>query len=293
LKSLPPLNTLRAFESAGRLLSFNEAAVELHLTPSAVSHAIKSLESFLGQTLFRRLGRGVTLTAEGSIYLAPVRDALTRINTASAMLMQQTDNQPLTISAAPAMTIGWLMPRLARFQMAHPDIEVRMSSTPDVIDFARSDIDLAIRSGSGHWSGLNSHFLMSEELVVVYKPGLLTDTGKTISTPEDLLNVSLIHVMPTIGQWRSWLNAQGITHPDTERGPKFESSAVAVEAAVAGLGAVLIPKTFVEDHVRDGRLVLPFDVEATNHYDFYVVYPSERVDVPRIATFRDWILGEV
>ena len=293
MKSLPPLNTLRVFEAAGRLSGFGAAAEELHLTPSAISHAIKSLEEYLGVALFERAGRSVTLNAEGRIFLTPVRQALAQINDATAMLMQQSENQPLTISAAPALTISWLMPRLARFQLEYPDIEVRMSSSPDVVDLHHSDIDLAIRTGSGHWSGLASHFLMSEELIAVCAPGLKTDKGGIIETPTDLLQAPLIHVMPTIGQWRSWLNTVGVTHPDPERGPKFESSAVAVEAAVAGLGVALAPGSFVDSHVRDGRLRTCFDIGIPNRYDFYVVYPNDQAEVPRIAAFRDWVLKEV
>ena len=293
MNTLPPLNTLRVFEAAGRLLSFNDAALELNLTPSAISHAIKSLEAYLGLALFDRPGRGVALTPEGKIYLTPVKDALTQLSNASGMLMRQSENHPLTISAAPALTIGWLMPRLARFQLAFPDIEVRLSSSADLVDLHRTDIDMAIRSGSGHWSGLASHFLMSEELVPVYKPGLLSDKGEALSNTESLKHAPLIHIMPTMGQWRSWLNALGIKHPDPEKGSKFESSAVAIEAAISGLGVALVPKAFVDEHLKAGRLEIPCGLEAPESYDFYVVYPSDQAEVPRIAAFRDWVLKEV
>jgi LysR family transcriptional regulator, glycine cleavage system transcriptional activator len=292
MKNLPPLNTLRVFEAAGRLLSFNAAAQELHLTPSAISHAIKTLEAFLGVPLFNRPGRGVALTVEGRIFLPPVREALDQINNSAASLMTQRDNQPLTVSATPSLTIGWLMPRLAKFQLQHPDIEVRLSSSPDIVDLQRSDIDLAIRSGSGHWSGLTSHFLMSEKLAPVCKPGLRGESNREISTPQDLQYAPLLHVIPTMGQWRSWLNAEDVKLADPEKGPKFESSSVAVEAAIAGLGVALVPGTFVEDHIRSGRLTRLFDRSVSSQIDFYIVYPSEQATVPRIAAFRDWILAE-
>jgi LysR family transcriptional regulator, glycine cleavage system transcriptional activator len=294
MDELPPLNALRVFEAAGRLNSFNVAAEELHLTPSAVSHAIRSLEDWLGVALFERQGRGVVLTTDGRIFLAPVHDALTQVGVAADKLRRQSINQPLNISAAPALTTGWLMPRLGRFQLMYPDIEVRLSSSAELVDLNRSDFDMAIRSGSGHWSGMASHFLMSEELVPACKPSLAAEDGNVwLADPSDLRHVPLIHIMPTMGQWRSWLNAQAVDHPDPDKGPKFESSAVAVEAAVAGLGVVVVPRSFVAEHVSSGRLVLPFDnIKSPGHYDFYVVYPTEHADVPRIAAFRDWLLEE-
>jgi len=294
VENLPPLNTLRSFEAAARHLSFNGAASELHVTPSAVSHAIKSLEEFLGLALFERAGRGVTLTPDGKIFLTPIRDALSNISHAAQALRRQRENHPLTITSAPALIVGWLMQRLAKFQLAWPDIEVRLTSSPEVIDLRQSDIDMAIRSGDGHWSGLTSHFLMSEELVAVCKPDMaeqLRSDGRC--DPQNLVNVPLIHVMPTMGQWRSWLNTLGVQHPDPERGPKFESSPIAVEAAIGGLGVALVPASFVEDHVAAGRLIRPFDVDIPDRYNFYLVYASEHADIPRIAAFRDWILAEV
>ncbi|MBT3788515.1 MAG: transcriptional regulator GcvA [Alphaproteobacteria bacterium] len=293
MKNLPPMNSLRVFEAAGRLLSFNKAAQELNLTPSAVSHAVKLLEEHLGLALFDRPGRGIELSAEGKIFLPSVREALVQLSNAAASLKRQSDNQPLMISAAPALTIGWLMPRLASFQLAHPEIEVRMNSSTGVFDLRHSDIDVAIRSGSGQWDGLDSHFLMSEELVVVCKPGLETETGEVISAARDLLKVPLLHVIPTMGQWRSWLNASGIDHPDPEKGLKFESSAYAAAAAIAGLGVAVVPEAYVEQHIRSGRLTSPFGSDVAESYDFYIAYQTEHANIPRIVAFRDWILKQV
>jgi len=291
MDGLPPLNAVRVFEAAARHLNFSLAAEALHVTPSAVSHAIKSLEQYLGTALFHRDGRGVSLTPAGHAFLPPIRDAMEQVRGAARSVTADHTERPLTISAAPALAVGWLIPRLGKFQLAHPDIEVRLSASTAMVDLHRSDIDVAIRSGVGAWPGLTSHFLMAEALVALCSPALV-DGADGITAPQDLTRATLIHELPRLGQWRSWFNAAGVDHPDPERGPKLETSAFAVDAAINGLGVVLANKGFVASHLAAGRLVIPFDVEALGRYDFYLAYPREQAAVPRIAAFRDWLLTE-
>jgi LysR family glycine cleavage system transcriptional activator len=292
MRPLPPLNALRAFEAAARFESFNRAAEDLHVTPSAVSHQIKGLEEFLGVVLFRRLTRQVKLTPEGRIYLAAVRDALEQIRIATERIGRHQRTGPLTISAAPAFAAGWLMPRLNAFQLEHPEIEVRLNAAVELVDFARSDVDVGIRTGKGQWTGLQVHRLMSEALVPVCSPRLLQGPG-ALKLPEDLPRATLLHELPRIGQWRTWLCAVDLCDIDPERGPKFQNAAMAVEAAVAGLGIAIADRRLVAGHLEEGRLVMPFDVDLPSEYAFYLVYPKERATHPKIAAFRDWLLAQV
>ncbi len=289
---LPPLNAVRVFEAAARHLSFGGAAAELHVTPSAVSHAVKSLEGFLGSALFHREGRGVILTPEGEAFLPPIQDALAQVQGAVLSLARQKEARPLTLSVAPSLAVGWLMPRLSKFQLAHPEIEIRLSASTGLVDLQHSDFDASVRSGSGAWPGLTSHFLMEEELVALCSPALIDARGG-LARPEELTEVTLIHELPRLGQWRSWFAAAGVAHPDPERGPKLENSALAVDAAIAGLGVVLANKSFVGAHLEAERLTVPFDVEALGRYSYYLAYLSDYGELPRIAAFRDWLLGEV
>ena len=217
--NLPPPNAVRAFEAAARHQSFNRAAKELHVTPSAISHQISSLEAFLKVQLFDRMTRQVELTSEGQSYLPPLREALDKINTATEQLRSKTRTTPLTMSAVPAFTSRWLVPWLPAFQIAHPEIEVRLITTVEMVDFSRSDVDLAIRRGSWSWPGLESHYLMTVRLVPVCSPALIEK--KPLRRPEDLRDHTLLDVLPVFGEWRAWLDAVGVTDIDADHGPKF------------------------------------------------------------------------
>ncbi len=289
---LPPLNAVRVFEAAARLASFNRAAEELHVTPSAVSHQVRALEEYLGVKLFQRLTRQVQLTTEGRLYLGPVRDALEQIRLATEQIARDRHSGPLTISAAPSFTVGWLMPRLSQFQLAHPDIEVRLNASVEVVDLTRSDVDVGIRSGTGEWPGLRGHRLMAEELVPVCSPALLEGTDAP-AKPADLARTTLLHELPRIGQWRTWLSATGVQHPEPDRGPKLQNQALAVDAAAAGMGVALANRRFVESQLQDGRLVIPFETGFVSECVYYLVYPEARAHHHKVAAFRDWLLEAV
>jgi len=286
---LPPLSALRVFEAAARYESFNRAAEALHVTPSAVSHQVRSLEEFLGVALFHRLNRQVTLTAEGRAYLPPIRDALEQIHVATEQIRGRVATHVLALSVAPAFASGWLMPRLAKFQLAHPELEVRLISSVEVADLARSDVDVGIRTGSGDWPGLASHRLIAEELVPVCSPALVEQGLRTL---EDLRRFPRLHELPRLGHWRSWLNAVGLRDLDAEAGPKFQGATMVVEAAAAGLGVALANRALVEEQLRSGRLVVPFDIELPGANAYYLVYLEDRAGEPKIAAFSEWIVAE-
>lgn len=289
---LPPLNPLRAFEAAGRHESFISAAEELHVTPSAISHQIKPLERFLEVELFWRERRQVSLTPSGARYLFDVRDAFERISSATARLRRSREEGPLTVSAAPSFATGWLVPRLAIFQMTHPTIEIRLVSSIEVTDFHRSDLDVAIRTGNGDRPGLCSHMIICEDTVPVCSPAL-TRGADALLEPAGPERLTLLQQIPRMGEWRSWLNAAGAPDVESEGGLSFQDGAMAIEAAIAGLGVALASRHVVEHHLNDGRLVIPFDQTLPSENGYYLVYPKSRENEPKITAFREWLMSEI
>lgn len=290
-RRLPPLNSLRTFESAARHASFLRAARELHVTPSAISHQIRALEKFLGVALFRRDGRQVQLTREGENYLQGVREGLTLIAAATGRIASSRAGGVLTLSVAPSFANPWLAPRLAGFQLQHPELEVRLSSSIEVVDFKKSDVDAAVRYGAGRWPGLESHRLFAEELVPVASPKLRVGK-KRLRKPADLRGATLLQVMQRLGEWRVWLTAAGVSDIDSVGGPKFHTTPLALEAAIAGHGVAIADRTLVADYLRSGKLIAPFDLVLPREYAYYLVYPQSRANDPNISVFREWLLAE-
>jgi LysR family transcriptional regulator, glycine cleavage system transcriptional activator len=290
VRRLPPLNAVRAFEAAARHLSFNQAAEELHVTPSAVSHQVKSLEDFLGSRLFRRAGRRVSLTRDGEGYLPAIRSALDQIDDATRRIAQHDGDAILSLSLSHTFASEWLVPRLKAFKRLFPDLELRITTQTSVPDFDQADIDVAVHRGSGDWPGLETHRVLTEELLPVCSPALLE--GPTpLRHPEDLRQATLLHVMPRIEQWRDWLEAAGVPDLDPERGPKFPHTALALEAAATGLGVVVSSRLLAAPYLEDGRLVIPFDVDVPARRAYYLGYRRDRARDPKITAFRDWVLA--
>ena len=291
-RRLPPLNALRAFEAAARNLSFTNAAEELRITPSAISHQIRGLEAYLGVRLFRRASRALMLTDEGQGYLPALRDAFDAIHAATSRLATRRAAGPLTVSLLSSFAVRWLIPRLRRFQASHAEIEVRLSTTPRPVDFRREDVDCAIRHGRGQWPGLAADRLLSEDLFPVCSPKLL-EGRHPLRAPRDLAHHTLFQIAMRRDDWRIWLNAVGVADIDSERGPVFETSDLALRAAAEGLGVAIGSSALVEDDLKKGRLVAPFTVRLPTDSGYYFVVPEDRRDQPKIAAFRAWLLAEV
>lgn len=291
MRNLPPLDAVRAFEAAARHLSFNRAAEELHVTPSAVSHRIRTLEERLGTRLFDRLTRRVVLTGDGQVLLAPIQSALDQMDTAFQRVRGGRDDGSLTVQASPNFATEWLVPRLLGFQDEHPGIEVKLMTTRGHdgrrLDF--ENIDLAIWYGNGRWPDVTSEKLLREELVPVCSPELLSG-DQPLATPADLRKATLIHVLMRIGQWRNWLEAAGVEGADPERGPKFQNTPLALEAAMAGLGVAIANRAFVADHLRDGRLVIPFEQDLPSESAYYLIYPRNGLQRGSARAFRQWLM---
>ncbi|MCP5153429.1 MAG: transcriptional regulator GcvA [Ectothiorhodospiraceae bacterium] len=291
MRHLPPLSAVRAFEAAARHLSFNLAARELHVTSSAISHQVRALETFLGVRLFQRSTRRVSLTDQGRSYLGSVSAALDQIDRATERVSRR-GSSTLHLSVSATFATEWLVPRLLGFQSSHPDIDVRLMTTVGMPDFAGSDTDLGICFGHGEWRDLEAHLLVQEELVVVCSPQLARDEPG-VRAPADLARVPLIHVLPRVAQWRDWLAAMGLGGVDAERGPRFHTTSLALEAAEAGLGVAVASRALAQPHLTAGRLVIPFESKVPSRGGYYLVHPSGAAERQPLVAFKEWILEVV
>jgi LysR family glycine cleavage system transcriptional activator len=295
-RQLPPLNALRAFEAAARLLSISQAAAELHVTPAAISHQVKALEEWLGVPLFRRLNRQVLLTDSGQACLRGLRDAFDRLAATVDKVRARASQGPLTVSAAPSFAGKWLVPRLDRFRRAHPEIDVRIDANPGLTDFERQNVDIGVRYGRGRDPGLRAERLMSESVFPLCSPKLRRGPPR-LRLPGDLARHTLLHIdMPVMGEaeptWEMWLRAAGVSAVDWTRGPRFSISSMAIETAIAGQGVVLGSDVLCAADLAAGRLVKPFDVGLSLDFAYWIVSPEGGAEGPKAMAFRSWLLAE-
>jgi LysR family glycine cleavage system transcriptional activator len=290
---LPSLNGLRAFESAARHMSFTQAAQELNVTQTAISHQIRRLEAELGVSLFLRLKDGLALTEAGQAYLPGIRSAFHELRYSTEQLFATRDNTVLTISTLVSVASKWLLPRLPAFQQTFPDIEVRVSAATDLVDFRHGGIDAAIRYGRGDWKGLRADWLMSDEIFPVCSPALLKG-GKALQTPADLANHTMLQVSGmTAADWNTWLSAAD-QPAKLAKGSRltFDLAMMAVQAAVDGQGVCIGRSTYVDDDLRAGRLVAPFALRLKDDLGFYLVTPHETANSKKIVALRTWLLAQ-
>ncbi len=285
---LPSLNGLRAFEAAARHLSFTLAAEELNVTQTAISHQIRRLEEELGLKLFIRQSRSLALTPEAADYLPGIRAAFQDLRTATDRLLRKGDDRVLTISTLTSLAVKWLLPRLSSFQEKHPDIDVRITTSTELVDFRTSNVDAAIRYGQGRWPGLDAEWLMAEHLFPVCSPKLLSGE-RALRQPEDLKHATLLHTSSTVDDWRLWLTAAGLpAHLSQNRGLTFDLAFMTIQAAIDGLGVAMGHTAYVADDVANGRLVVPFDVSMPSA-GYYFVTPQDRPATVKLNLFRDWL----
>ncbi len=295
---MPPFLSVRVFEAAARSASFARAAEELGITAGAVSQHIRALEEFAGQPLFRRLGRGVELTEAGQAAYGHASAAMAEMLQAGRAMRASMRGRRISLSTAPSFASKWLIPRLNRFQDAYPDVEVRMSADMGLVDFAASDIDLAIRYGPGGYEGLYCERLMSESVVVVGSPRLLAGRPP-ITSAADLIDLPLIHDEsperdPSCPTWTMWFAARGQKRHDAERGLRFNQSSLALEAAAAGKGLVLAKRQLALRDIAEGLLVSPLaQAEDPVGFAYWLVWPRGRRFEPAQAAFLAWLRDQV
>jgi len=289
-RKLPPLNALRAFEAAARHLSFTRAAAELNVTQAAISHQVKALEARLGVILFRRLNRALRLTDSGQAYLQAVRDAFDAIAAATERLYADEAGGRLTVTTIHSFAAAWLLPRLLRFHVLHPEIDVLLDAADEIVDFAAGGVDLAIRYGTGNWPGLRVEQWMTEEIFPVCSPDLVTGPAPLRETA-DLRHQTLLHDDMRVN-WAIWLKAAGVAGVDSNSGPGFTDSRLVLQAAIGGHGVALARSLLVADDLAAGRLVRPFDKALPAGFAYYIVTAKADWDRPKVRAFREWLVAE-
>jgi LysR family glycine cleavage system transcriptional activator len=290
-RSLPPLNALRSFDAAARHESFTRAAEELCVTQGAVSHQVKALEIQLGLQLFKRARNGLLITDAGRDYLAVVRDVFDRLELATDSLLQRQRSGTITVSTSPDFAAKWLVSRLGRFAEAYPEIDLKLAALMHRVDFAREDVDLAIRHGDGQWPELDAVNLTAEELFPVCSPSLMTSRGG-LHDPEDVLRFPLLH-LDDRRDWGRWLDAAGVPGERLLQGPILNHASMLIDAAIEGQGVALARTMLAASDLAARRLVRPFQAAIPLRNTYWIVCPKATRALPKIAAFRDWLFDEV
>jgi LysR family glycine cleavage system transcriptional activator len=282
-----PLNALRTFEAVATRLSFSEGATALNVTPAAVSSQIRSLEERLNQKLFRRRGRQITLTAAGRKLLPGVQRGLAELRKAVQAVDADRSGGPLNVSMLPIFLQKWLMPRLADFANAEPDIDLRISADTQVVDFGTTDFHAAIRFGAGKWAGLNAERILRDWILPVCSPQLLNEIGP-ITSVEQLQQHNLLYVESDV--WDAWFRMTG-AQARHKRWALLDDSLAILMAAKQGAGIALTRWSLVARDIAAGRLVRPISTAVRTDWSYYFVTPGHYHEMPKVRAFRHW-LGE-
>jgi LysR family glycine cleavage system transcriptional activator len=286
---VPSMSLLEAFEASARHGSFTRAGDELALTQSAVSRQVQALEAQLGVALFGRAGRRIVLTEVGATYAREIAAALARIRGASAQAVAfKTGVGSLQLAILPTFGSKWLLPRLNAFHALHPGVLVHIHSRIGEFDLSQSGMDAAISAGDGHWTGRVAHKLLEDARVVIASPKLLVD--RPLHKPEDLYGHVLLGVSTRPQAWRDWFTAQQLSWRGLQIGTQFEFTAHLIQAVAAGMGVGVVTRVLVEEELRSGSLVIPFDVALPGRHSYYLTYPPEKERFPPLVAFRDWVL---
>lgn len=290
--SLPPLNSLRAFEAAARLGGFAAAASELNVTPAAVSQQVKSLENNLDRKLFLRRPRGLELTSAGQELLPNISRGLAHFERAVGNISGGELAGRLTINVAPSLATLWLAPRLGDFVRRFPDIQVRILANDVGPDLHQGLVDIRIPYDIGNFPGLKSELLMRDTIFPVCAPTLLNTTP--LRRFPDIRNHILLHDIdigddePTM-TWTRWLRDAGSTELEPAGHVEFSNSILLTEAAVRGIGVALGRISLVADHLETGRLVRPLQISKPSDYAYYTVTTEAGAERPRVRVFLDWL----
>lgn len=307
---LPPLNALRAFEAAARHLSFKNAAQELSVTPTAISHQIKLLEDFLDLPLFHRLTRALELTPQGEAMLSKVREGLECFAAAVQSAHERVTKGRLIVVLPPSFATRWLVPRLRHFVLSEPSLSLHVirslktidgeqatsAASFDNVELRHEDSLVVIRFGSGVYPGFHVDRMFGSDYIAVCSPRLL-EAEPHLRVPADMRRQVLLHVDATDGEragpgWDEWLRLAGVTGVDSNAGPHFSDSGMAYVAALDGQGVALASKPLVATAIAQGRLVAPFDIAVGQNSAYYLVIPEAVSSRPAVQAFRKWLLEE-
>lgn len=291
-KLTPSMSLLLAFDASARHLSFTRAAQDLYLTQSAVSRQVQALETLLGVPLFVREQRKIALTGAGAAYHREVSVALQRIRSGSLQaIASRSGSGSLHLAALPTFASKWLLPRLNDFYRRHPGILVHVHSRIGQFDLDQAGMDAAIGVGDGSWPGLVSHRLMDEVLLPVISPALRREHA--LQSPADLAAHLLLVVATRSSAWYRWFEQQGMPTHQLHMGPQFELTSHLIQAVASGMGVGLLPHFLVQDELDNGTLEVAFDVPLASGYTYYLFVRPEQLMLPSVATFSDWLTGQV
>jgi len=294
--AMPPLNALRAFEAAARNLSFAKAAIELNVTPGALSHQIRGLEDLLGLSLFERQARGIALTPQGKMLYPGLQAGFGLIRDAVAGLRMATESKVLVVSSPPGFTAKWLAPRLYRFAESHPDIELRIASSVGYANFTSDGVDVAIRNVASTHTGDNNlvfEKLLDVDLLPVCSPKLVDRVGRLDPRSAPLIHDDQLAGQAEVPTWPDWFRSAGIEAGDPGRGLHFSSADHALDAALEGAGVVLTHSILAHDDLRSGRLIMPFDAPLPSGRAYYFVYPKAKHSQRNVQVFHEWLIIEM
>jgi LysR family glycine cleavage system transcriptional activator len=289
---LPSLTALRTFEAAARHLSFTRAAEELHLTQSAVSRQVRSLEEFLGVQLFHRIQQRLALSPAGRAYLADIRQPLAGLHSATLKMLAEQTGGSLNIATLTAFATKWLIPRLGRFHERNPNVLLNLVTRTGEVDFQNDQFDLGIYYGEGNWKGVQSRRISSQDLILVVSPSYKV-AGKPISTVHDVAKGTLLQQSRRPNIWRDWFEAVDVSGANPWAGPRFEHFYMVIQAVLAGLGSALLPEILIADELKSSRLVSPISTRVRTAEAYFLVQPDGSTGRDSATLFTSWILDEI
>lgn len=289
-RRLPPLAALRAFEAAARHLSFRKAAEELAVTSTAISHQIRLLETTLGMALFVRQVRRVVLTDAGRRLFPTLREGFDAFERAIVDLSPQSRRKAVTLTATPFFTARRLIPALGAFRLNHPEFDLRLHASDDLVDLQAGLADIAVRYGTGPFDGLIAETLLSERFGILCSPQL------GIASPNDLERATLLHVewkRPDLApDWRRWARLARMSDLDVEEGVRFSDDGHALQAAIAGHGIVIASLVLARPEIEAGLLVHPFGPVIEGE-TYHIVATQENMACADVRAVRDWLKGSI
>lgn len=288
---LPPLNALRAFEAAGRLGSFKEAAAELHVTHGAVSQHVRALEEWLGASLFERHNRRVALTPAAKAYLAEIGPLFEQLSQATARYgFPETVSRTLSVNAPSTFTLRWLVPRLAKFRAAHPDVDVKVETSNESLESLKETYDVIVRGGPDTFYGYSMRPFLSEERIPVCSPALLQQLP--LRTPDDLRQHTLLHTSSLPRVWPDWLASARIPALSPTAALTFDHFYLTLQAAIDGIGIAMGPTALIADDLAAGRLVAPFAGPRLPSRSYCTYVPDGKSADELVVLFRSWLEHE-
>jgi LysR family glycine cleavage system transcriptional activator len=293
MRKIPPLNALKSFEATARNGSFRGAAEELCVSVSAISHQIKTLESYLNMELFHRHARAISLTESGKKYYPVLRDAFEKISDGTVSLLQPQASNNIIIHLYSTIAIRWLIPKLPDFQQRYPEINVRLHTSSTDVDFEHSDVDACIKITDRTEPELEHHYLFTSQLFPVCSPKMLQSRPE-LTQLDNLKEATILQVHPSKDDWHIWQRSAGIEEADADSGLRFDSYDHALTTALQGLGFAMGMQPYVKNELESGLLVEPFPTLRTKHIaSWYFVCRKEKSNLRKVTLFREWLVNQI